>query len=86
MQSDVGLGPVAIGRQNGPEHSLARSTAVQRQAGGGTYAAERRIGYKALRRAGISEADARTLILWADEYFQSIGVNPDTVTRIPGNR
>ena len=74
------------GPANAARTPHGRATAVQRQAGGGTYAAERRIGYKALRRAGISEADARSLILWADDYFQSIGVNPDTVTRIPGNR
>ncbi|WP_445367700.1 RHS repeat-associated core domain-containing protein [Methylomonas sp. BW4-1] len=69
---------------SGTPHNLA--TAVQRQSGGGTYAAERRIGYKALRRSGIPETDARALIRQADDYFQSIGVNPDTVTRIPGNR
>jgi RHS repeat-associated protein len=68
----------------GTPHNLA--TAVQRQAGGGTYAAERRIGYKAMRRAGISEPDARARIQQADEYFQSIGVGPSTSTRIPGNR
>jgi len=62
------------------------ATQVQRQAGGGTYAAERRIAYKALRRAGISEANARSLIQIADEYFKSIGVGPSTPTRIPGNR
>lgn len=69
---------------SGSAHNLA--TAVQRQAGGGTYAAERRIGYKALRRAGISPEDARAAIGGADEYFGSIGVSPDTITRIPGNR
>ena len=44
----------------GTPHYLA--TQVQRQAGGGIYAAERRIGYKALRRAGWSEAEARKAI------------------------
>lgn len=62
------------------------ATQVQRQSGGGTYAAERRIGYKALRRAGMSEADARQAIQEADGYFFSIGVRMDTPTRIPGNR
>ncbi|MEJ2443518.1 MAG: hypothetical protein P8Y42_08675, partial [Exilibacterium sp.] len=38
------------------------ATQVQRQAGGGRYAAERRIGYKALRRAGVSRQDARQYI------------------------
>lgn len=62
------------------------ATQVQRQAGGGTYAAERRIGYKALRRGGLSESDARAAIQQADEHFRSIGVGPQTPTRIPGNR
>jgi hypothetical protein len=68
----------------GTPHNIA--TGVQRQSGGGTYAAERRIGYKAMRRAGLSEGDARAAIGQADEYFKGIGVGPDTVTRIPGNR
>ena len=62
------------------------ATQVQRQAGGGTYAAERRIGYKALRRGGWSEVDARQAIQDADDYFFGIGVRMDTPTRIPGNR
>ncbi len=62
------------------------ATQVQRQAGGGTYAAERRIGYKALRRGGLSPADAKANINNADAYFQSLGVTPSTPTRIPGNR
>lgn len=70
--------------QAGTPHSLA--TAVQRQAGGGTYAAERRIAYKALRRARIPVDDARTMIGEADLYFQRLGVTPSTLTRIPGNR
>lgn len=68
----------------GTPHNIA--TAVQRQSGGGTYAAERRIGYKAMRRAGVSEGDAREAIGQADDYFKGIGVGPNTVTRIPGNR
>jgi hypothetical protein len=62
------------------------ATQVQRQSGGGTYATERRIGYKALRRAGYSEAEARQAIQEADNYFFGIGVQPNTPTRIPGNR
>jgi RHS repeat-associated protein len=62
------------------------ATQAQRQRGGGTYAAERRIGYKALRAAGFSPLDARALIEWADTYFISIGAGPTTPTRIPGNR
>ena len=68
----------------GTRHYTA--TQVQRQAGGGTYAAERRIAYKALRRAGYSESQVRQLIQEADDYFRSIGVTPLTPTRIPGNR
>jgi hypothetical protein len=62
------------------------ATQVQRQPGGGTYAAERRIGYKALRRGGLCEAEARQAIQEADGYFSAIGVGPGTSTRIPGNR
>ncbi|MDC0714508.1 hypothetical protein POL68_39030 [Stigmatella sp. ncwal1] len=62
------------------------ATQVQRQAGGGTYADERRIAYEALRRAGLSHEEAQTLIGRADDYFKSIGVTPSTSTRIPGNR
>ena len=63
-----------------------RATQVQRQPGGGTYGAERRIGYKALRKAGLSAEDARHEIARADAYFGSIGVTRQTVTRVPGNR
>jgi hypothetical protein len=66
-----------------PHHA---ATQVQRQAGGGTYAVERRIGYKALRKAGIGTDEARSTIRGADAYFESLGVGPSTVTRIPGNR
>nr|WP_224372318.1 hypothetical protein [Hyalangium versicolor] len=62
------------------------ATQVQRQAGGGSYADERRIAYEALRRAGLSHEEAQTLISRADDYFKSIGVTPSTPTRIPGNR
>lgn len=68
----------------GTPHQLTRP--VQRQAGGGTYAAERRIGYNALRKAGVDKTDARQAIGEADDYFQSIGVTPSTPTRIPGDR
>jgi RHS repeat-associated protein len=62
------------------------ATQVQRQRGGGTYASERRIGYKALRKSGMSKTDTRTAISEADKHFQSIGVTPSTMMRIPGNR
>ncbi|MFG0634857.1 RHS repeat-associated core domain-containing protein [Pseudomonas sp. xss_2] len=75
---------------DGPSNKVGTShysaTQVQRQAGGGTYGAERRIGYKALRAAGLSPQDARAEILRADGYFEEIGVSKSTVTRAVGNR
>jgi hypothetical protein len=62
------------------------ATAVQGQAGEGTYAAERRIGYKALRKAGLTKQQARRQIQRADENFKTLDVTGDTTTRIPGNR
>lgn len=68
----------------GTEHY--RATQVQREAGGGTYEEERKIGYKALRKAGIAKEKAREAIERADNYFDSIGVTKDTITKIPKNR
>jgi RHS repeat-associated protein len=68
----------------GTQHHATR--AVQRQPGGGTYGAERRIGYKALRKSGYSAFDARCAVEEADAFFQSIGVKKSTPTRIPGDR
>lgn len=68
----------------GTPHNLA--TAVQRQAGGGTYAAERRIGYKALRKAGISRQDTRQYIQQSDDYFGGLGVTGSTPMRTVRNR
>ena len=68
----------------GTEHHKA--TQAQRESGGGTYGAERRIGYKALRKAGINKEEAREAIDRADNYFNSIGVTKDTITKIPKNR
>jgi hypothetical protein len=39
------------------------------QRGGGSYASERRIGYRALRRAGFSPEEARSLIDQGDAHF-----------------
>jgi hypothetical protein len=69
---------------SGTPHS--RATQVQRQPGGGTYGAERRIAYKALRRAGMSERTARTVMARVHAFFARLGVGRDTPTRIPGNR
>ena len=69
----------------GSEHYIA--TQVQRQRGGGTYAAERRIGYKAMRKAGLPQSEARSHIQRADDYFMGeLGATPSTVTRSVGNR
>jgi RHS repeat-associated protein len=66
------------------QHGQTRG--VQTQRGGGTYGAERRIGYKGLRRAGVKKADAKQAIRKADEYFESLGVTVNTPTSIPGDR
>jgi RHS repeat-associated protein len=68
----------------GTPHYIA--TAIQRESGGGTYAAERRIGYKALRIIGYTQSEARAIIQEVDVYFNGIGVGPKTPTRIPGSR
>jgi hypothetical protein len=63
-----------------------KATQAQRLPGGGTYGAERRIGYRSLREAGYTKEQARAAIFEADKYFESIGVTQDTLTRSPGNR
>ena len=68
----------------GTLHNIA--TQVQRMPGGGTYGAERRIAYKALRRSGLNPDQAKQAIKNSDRYFKSIGVSSKTKTRIPGNR
>jgi RHS repeat-associated protein len=69
----------------GSEHYIA--TQSQRQKGvGGTYAAERMVAYRAMRRAGLSTEEARCHIMHSDSYFSSLGVGGSTVTRMPGNR
>ena len=74
------------GPANIPGTPHYHATRVQRQRGGGTYATERRIGYKALRRGGLRLEEAHAAIARADAYFARIGVRPRTPTRIPGNR
>jgi hypothetical protein len=79
-------GEVLPGPSTKPSTPHFRATQVQAQRGGGTYGAERRIAYKALRAAGFSPDEARAAIQRADEFFASIGVTPQTPTRIPGTR
>ena len=62
------------------------ATQVQRNAVGGTYGEERKIAYDALKAAGYSDSAAAAAVREADDYFETFGVLPDTVTRIPGNR
>ena len=62
------------------------ATQVQRQRGTGTYASERRIGYKAMRRGGLSRNEARAQIGHTDEYFGGLGVTGSTKMRPVGNR
>ena len=73
-----------LSTSKGSEHYIA--TQVQCQRGGGTYAAERRIGYKSLRKAWLKKSEAREHIRRADEYFYSLGVTPETQMRSVGNR
>lgn len=78
-------------RGKAPTVSLSKAAhkktfAVQRQKGGGTYASERRIAYKSLRRSGVSERKARKMIRQTDKHFAKLGVTGSTKTRIPGNR
>ena len=75
-----------LGPSTRPGTPHYNATQVQRQPGGGTYAAERRIGYKALRKAGMPQEAARAALHQADVYFASLGANFMTATRIPGNR
>jgi len=74
----------------GPRTQLERRTMplleFSDRQGSGTYAAERRIGYKALRKARLSEEQARAAIREVDAYFGSIGATAGTTTRIPRNR
>jgi hypothetical protein len=63
-----------------------KTFAAQRRKGGGTYGAERVIGYRALRDAGISKEDARKIIEEADKYFHGLGVGNNTPLPIPRNR
>jgi hypothetical protein len=69
----------------GSPHYLA--TQAQRAAGGGTYGAEREIAIQSLQASGkYSAAEIDQIMQETDAYFNGIGVNNSTVTRIPGNR
>ncbi len=70
-------------RTGSPHHS---ATQAQRRSAGGTYGAERRVGYRALREGGVPREASKQLIRQADQYFKGLGVDLNTITRIPGNR
>jgi len=64
-----------------------RATLYQTRASGrGTYGAERIVAYRSLRAAGLTKAQARATVQYADEYFRQLGVTEQTRTRIPGTR
>ncbi len=75
-------------KTKGTEHNLAtQAQNNRRQLGdGGTYGAERRIAYRSLRAAGLTQNEAKEAIKQADTYFQSLGVTTSTTTRIPYKR
>jgi hypothetical protein len=69
----------------GTQHYTA--TRIQDQPGGGTYGAERQIGYKSLRAAGYTPEEAQSEIERADSYFiDYLGWDLSTPLKIPGNR
>lgn len=54
---------------------------------GGTYGAERRVGYRALRAGGVAPNDAKQVIRQADNYFMSkLGATLNTPTDYPKDR
>jgi hypothetical protein len=74
----------------GPPNTIGtphyNATQFQRRLGGGTFAGERKIAYQSLRSAGIPAGTASEIILNAQRYFQSLGVDLGTVTRTVLNR
>lgn len=72
--------------QVGTEHFYATQAQSGFQ-GGGTYGAERRAAYYALRKAGIDINEAKAAIRYADQYFmKQLGLSLDSPMRIPGTR
>lgn len=72
------------GTTRGTPHYKANR--VQGQLGGGTVSSEGRIGYKAMRRAGLNPEQARCAKMKADSYLSGIGANPSSKTTIPKPR
>ena len=62
-------------------------TRVQTLRGGGTFSAETRITYRALRHgAGATPAQARVVVWKSARWFKRRGFRGDTPTTIPQNR
>ena len=74
----------ADGTTRGTPHYKANR--VQDQRGGGSLAAERRIAYKAVRRAGLSPKQSRCSLMKADSYFSGIGASAASNTTVPKRR
>jgi hypothetical protein len=73
-------------KKAGTEHNAATKVQGERRAlgDGGTYGAERRVGYRALRASGISRDNSKEIIRRADDYFMKrLGFKLDTPTKIP---
>ncbi len=70
----------------GTEHNIATQT-QNKTVGGGTYGAERRVAYRALRSAGVSRSDAKIFVRKADEYFMGeLKMTLSTPTNYPKTR
>lgn len=65
-----------------------RATQTQRNMMvGGTYGAERQIAASSLAAAGYTPTQIADALARADSYFMDrLGLNLDSVLRIPGNR
>lgn len=73
-------------KKAGTEHAAATKVQGERRAlgDGGTYGAERRLGYRALRASGLSRNDSKEIVRRADDYFlKRLGFTLDTPTNIP---
>ncbi len=68
----------------GTPHYIA--TQVQGAGGSGTLGIERNIAYKSLRKSGFSVEQSKYLVREADKYFNDLGHNLNSATRVPGNR
>jgi len=70
----------------GTPHYNATQVQNQIEYGGGTLGAERKIAYRALRAGGYDEVQAKAIIRGADKYFEVLGFDINTPTKIPKTR